>query len=48
MRREMLTTDPGEGQEVDVDQIITKQGIVYPYPKISSSDIMYTKFTSSI
>jgi hypothetical protein len=33
MRHEMLTTDPGEGQEVDVDQIVTQQGIVYPLPQ---------------
>ena len=29
----MLTTDPGEGEEVDADQIVTKKGIVYPPPQ---------------
>lgn len=39
----MLTTDPGEGQEVDMDQIVTKQGIVYPLPQKFRPAIQWTQ-----
>ena len=47
IRREMLTMDPGECQEVDADQIVTKKGILYPPPKNFVQQYDGQKLTSS-
>ena len=39
--------DPGECQEVDADQIVTKKGILYPPPKNFVQQYDGQKLTSS-
>ena len=43
----MLTMDPGECQEVDADQIVTKKGILSPPPKNFVQQYDGQKLTSS-